>query len=182
MIKNMIFLEKNNASVIRHRGDKLEFIKKDGEVDFPITIDFWEWWKRAVSYVNGDKVDLCLIYDKEYDLLQDSFLGNLEKVSKEETVWNEEYIKSFFWELKPTYFNVCLSGPDGENFYLEDNNNPIQQKRYYTNIILDTKKCIAKEKEENPKKENKALNPIDENDISPIAKYFVDLIHSERRK
>lgn len=174
MIKNMIFLEKNKASVIRHRGDKLEFIKKDGEVDFPITIDFWEWWKRAVSYVDGDKVDLCLIYDKEYDLLKDPFWENVEKVSKEESIWNEEYIKSFFWELKPICFNVCLVGPNEEEFFLEDYKKAIQQKRYYTNIALDMKKSGAKGKED------ETSDPV--SDISPIAKYFVDLIHSERRR
>ena len=31
--KNIIFLEKNMVSLIRHKGDKIEFIKKDGETD-----------------------------------------------------------------------------------------------------------------------------------------------------
>ena len=59
----------------------MEFIKKDGEVDFPVTVDFWDWWKRAISYVEGkDEADFCFIYDKDYDLLHDEFLENVNQV------------------------------------------------------------------------------------------------------
>lgn len=45
MVKNIIFVENSNVSVVRLKKDRLEFLKKDGEIEFPITVDFWDWWK-----------------------------------------------------------------------------------------------------------------------------------------
>ena len=39
--KNIIFIEKDTISVIRHKGNKIEFIKKDGEVYFEVFEGFW---------------------------------------------------------------------------------------------------------------------------------------------
>ena len=71
IVKNIICLENDRASVIRLKSDKLEFVKKDGEIDFGISIDFWDWWKKVVSYVEGDEVDICFIFDKNYLIYSD---------------------------------------------------------------------------------------------------------------
>ena len=38
MKKNIIYLENGMVSLIRHKGDKIEFIKRDGEIDFPVSL------------------------------------------------------------------------------------------------------------------------------------------------
>ena len=96
--RNLIVLEKDIVSVIRHTG-KLEYIKKEGEYEFPISVDFWNWWKKALSYLpDEDELDICFVYDKEYDLLSEEFYMNAKKVEKNESIWNVEYIKTFFWK------------------------------------------------------------------------------------
>lgn len=178
IIKNIIYLENGKVSVIRHKGDHIEFIRKDGEIDFPITLDFWTWWQRAVSYIEGDGADLCFIYDKQYDLLTDIFLKSLKQVSHDKSVWDIKYIKQFFWKLRPTYFNVCMIGLDGQEFFLSENKlSNATQKVFYTNLAFPSKYLEKNNDSEEKMQEN---IEIDENDISDIAKYFVDLIRKER--
>ena len=96
IIKNLICLENDRASVIRLKDDELNFVKKDGETDFPITIDFWEWWKRVVSYIDGDDVDICFIYDKKYDLLSENNILKKNIVNTNDSKWKVEHIKYYF--------------------------------------------------------------------------------------
>lgn len=175
--KNIIFIEKNTVSVIRHKGNTIEFIKKDGEIDFDIFEDFWEWWKNAVSYLKDDETDLCFIYDKDYKLLHDEFLNEIKMVDPSETIWNVNYIKNFFWELKPTYFSVCLVAPSGiETLLGSDKAKKNMQKRFYTNMEFSRmEKSIS---DNNLKNENG--EEIKEDEISSIAKFFTDLLRKER--
>ena len=177
--RNIIFLENGRASVIRHYGQKIEFIKRDGEIDFPITVDFWDWWKKAVSFIDDDDdADFCFIYDKQYDLLNDTFLLGLKLVDSQDSVWDIKYIKSFFWELKPTYFSVVLFGKAKQEYVLGDNNYDVSmQKRFYTNLNVSNFKH-GKKVEINQDVVDEPT--ISDEDVSPIAKYFIDLIRKER--
>lgn len=181
--KNIIFLENNMVSLIRHKGDKIEFIKKDGETDFEINEGFWTWWKEAVSYLEDDETDFCFIYDRDYSILHDEFLNKVKRVEAKDSLWDINYIRNFFWELRPTYFNVCLIDEESRKVYLSDNKQgAVPAKEFYTNMRFDNvqaaKKDVTGSTENNDVR--KGAEQFDESEISDIAKYFVDLIRKER--
>jgi len=176
IVKNIICLENNKVSVIRSKANKLEFVKKDGEVDFPVTVDFWDWWKRAVSYIDGDSVDICFVYDKDYDLLHDNGIIAKNILNSEESSWKVEHIKSYFWELKPTYINLLIVGPEEQEYSLGGDKG-VTSRRFYTNLSFKSyapKKSVS----ENASSEN--IEPVSEDDYSEFARYFVEMIRRER--
>lgn len=177
IIKNLICIENNRASVIRLKSDKLEFVKKDGEIDFPVTIDFWDWWKRVASYVNGDAVDICFIYDKPYDLLQVNDITKNNIINSDESSWKFEHIKSYFWELKPIYFNLQIVGLEQQECVISGNKGPACRS-FYTNLNFNEQdiKHISSAKKEDGDKSSQ----ITEDEYSKFAQYFVDLIRRER--
>ena len=186
IVKNLICLEKDQASVIRFRSDKLEFIKKDGEIDFPITIDFWDWWKKVVSYVDGDEVDLCFVYDKNYDLLQNDEILTNNVINSEKSSWKIEHIKSYFWELKPTYVNLLIVGPEQQECPLGQKND-VTSKRFQTNLdfkVLNvqnkTSKTSTTSTTSKTSKVAEETISVDDSDYTEFAKFFVDLIRRER--
>ena len=177
IIKNLICFENDKASVIRLKSDNLEFIKKDGEIEFPITIDFWEWWKRVVSYIEGDYIDICFVYDKNYDLLQENEITRNNIINFENSSWKLEHIKSYFWELKPTYINIVIVGSEEQEYALNGGKGVIS-RRFYTNLnfnVLNTKKNSSKTDGEEAN-----TSQIAEDEYTEFAKYFVDLIRRER--
>lgn len=177
IVKNLICLENNKASVIRFKSDKLEFIKKDGEIDFPITIDFWEWWKRVVSYIDGDSVDICFVYDKNYDLLQENDVTRNNIINSEDSSWKVEHIKSYFWELKPTYLNLVIVGAEQQEYSL-CGDKVTASRRFHTNLNFKVINTTSNKSEKNI--ENDSTSQIAEDDYTVFAKYFVDLIRRER--
>jgi len=181
IVKNLICLENDRASVIRLRSDKLEFVKKDGEIDFPITIDFWEWWKRVVSYIDGEPVDICFVYDKNYDLLQANSIAENNVINTEESSWKVEYIKSYFWQLKPTYINLVIVGAEQQEYALGGDKGAIS-RRFYTNLNFEVsdESNEVEENIENESTETDSIPPIDEGECSDFAKFFIDLIRRER--
>lgn len=179
IVKNLICLENDKASVIRFMSDKLEFIRKDGEIDFPITIDFWEWWKKVVSYIAGNPVDICFVYDKNYDLLQENDIIENNIINSKESKWKVEHIKSYFWELKPTYLNIVIAGPEHQEYPLNGNKGAAS-RRFHTNLNFAVKKIKSNVPEVDL--ENDSAAQIEEDDYTEFAKYFVDLIRRERGK
>ena len=177
IVKNLICLENDRASVIRFKSDKLEFVRKDGEIDFPITIDFWDWWKKVVSYIEGEPVDICFVYDKNYDLLQENEVIKNNIINSEESSWKVEHIKSYFWELKPTYLNLVIVGPEQQEYPLNGDKGAAS-RRFQTNLnfkVLNTKSKIP---ESGLEKDD--TSQIQEDDYTEFAKFFVDLIRRER--
>lgn len=176
--KNIVYLENGKASLIRYRGGNFEFIKKDGEIEFPIeeNFDFWSWWKNAVSYLeNQDEADICFIYDKEYDLLYDTFFNDINQVSEQNSFWNLKNIQKFFEDFKQIDAKICLLDKNGtEYFFGESLFRTISVKRFYTNLSFSKNKFQKHDK-------NSEQKQSEENDFSDIAKYFVDLIKKERK-
>lgn len=187
IVKNIICLENDRASVIRLKSDKLEFVKKDGEIDFPITLEFWDWWKKVVSYIDGDAVDICFVYDKKYDLLQDNKILNNNIINSEESVWRIEHIKSYFWELKPTYLHLAIGNPDNQEYVLgsaESSN----IRRFSTNLafkiskvgIEETMECEGMRYEDMECGKMDQVLEVEKGEYSKFARFFVDLINRER--
>ena len=177
VIKNLICFEKDKASVIRLKSDKMEFVKKDGEIEFPITIDFWDWWKKVVSYIEGDFVDICFVYDKNYDLLQESEVISNNIINSKDSSWKIEHIKSYFWELKPTYINLVIIGAEQQEYDLSGHKGATS-KRFYTNLDFKVANLKSNVSQTNRKKES--VSKIEEENYTEFAKYFVDLIRRER--
>lgn len=182
MVKNIIFVENSNVSVIRLKKDRLEFLKKDGEVEFPITVDFWDWWKMSLSYIDGDEVDICYVYDKDYDFLSEEFIQNSNILNTEDSSWNLGWIKEYFWKLKPTYFNISIIGLNEQEYNLGgDGSSTKFRKRFYTNLNFK-----GNEKSDNLNQNDSLADGdatadlIDEDDFSPVAKFFIDMIRRER--
>lgn len=176
VVRNLICLENDRASVIRLKSDKLEFVKKDGEIEFPITIDFWMWWKQVVSYIDGDSVDICFVYDKKYDLLQEQTVLENNILNTENSSWKIQHIKSYFWELKPTYINLLIIGSEQQEYVLSGGKNSVS-RRFYTNLNFQA--CDVEVREE-PENEEDSAAQMREKDYSEFAKFFVDLIRRER--
>ena len=182
MIKNIIFVEKSIVSVIRLKKDSLEFLKKDGEIEFPLTVDFWDWWKRSLSYIEGNKVDICYIYDKDYDFLCEEFVQEVNVLNTVESSWNLGWIKEYFWKLKPTYFNISIMGLNEQEYSLGgDGSSTKFRKRFYTNLNFKEEQRSDFDNQGADSLNNYAPSVlIDEDYVSPIAEYFRDMIRRER--
>ena len=84
MTHTYIFLLDNGKIMIFHAvEDDFEIIPNLGEECFPIDENFWDWWKETVSYIDGEETDLCFIYDKHYDIIEDA----PESGAKKESFW-----------------------------------------------------------------------------------------------
>lgn len=172
IICNLICLEKDRVSVIRLKDEKLEYVKKDGEIDFPITIDFWDWWKRVVSYVDEDSVDICFVFDKNYDLLLNNDVVKYNIINTKKSSWRKEYIKSYFWTLKPTYFNLVIVDPKEQEYVLNGDKKAFS-KIFHTNLNFNFGSIKQKLTQD-------SVNEDTLEEYSTFAKYFIDLIRSER--
>ena len=68
----LFFLYNGEVTVInfeKHGQKKFCYEKREGEKCFPISDDFWDWWKRAAAYINGEPVDFCFLFDnREYSV------------------------------------------------------------------------------------------------------------------
>lgn len=176
IVKNLICLENNMVSVIRYKSNKLEFVKKDGEVEFPITVDFWTWWERAVSYIDDESVDICFVYDKDYDLLKNDKIIEKNVLNTENSCWKIEKIQAYFAELRRTYFNIVIVGQNEQEYVLGKDKGPAAH-RFYTNLNIQSYVT---------KKNTKANDSIDQNvqineeEYSEFAKYFIDMVRRER--
>lgn len=102
----MVF-QNGQAAVFCLRNGKrgLDCLTNKGEERFPIREDFWEWWKEAVSYLEGETVDFCFLYDREYEVL------NTEWKMADPSVWNEGLVETYFSE-KTDYSDIILIGKD----------------------------------------------------------------------
>lgn len=167
----LFFIENEYVTVYQFlKGKKkFEYLKRDGSVSYPITKDFWEWWKRASDYVEEvDKLDFCFIYDTDNILISDPFLKNMDMVA-EKSCWDKEAVKSFFNEMvENTHIELCL--PDGKVESFDKENQLFGgalnvKKKFFTNIEIESSNDSV---------------VMDKNGISPFALYFQELRRREK--
>lgn len=181
MVKNIIFIENSNVSVIRLKKDRLEFLRKDGEVEFPLTVDFWDWWKKSLSYIDRDEVDICYIYDKDYDILHEKFVQEMNILNSEESSWNLHWIKEYFWKLKPTYFSITIVGLSEQEYSLGGDDSTAKfRKKFYTNLDFNRGAQAELKNKKTTRDIESSSEQITDEDFSPVAKYFIDMIRRER--
>lgn len=181
MVKNIIFVENSIVSVVRLKNDRLEFLKKDGEIEIPVTIDFWDWWKKSLSYIDDDEVDICYIYDKDYDFLYEEFVQKMNVLNTEKSSWNLGWVKEYFWKLKPTYFSISIVGLNEQEYNLGgDGSSSKFRKRFYTNLNFNGIEKMENVNHSQIDEIETSEELIDEDDFSPVAKFFIDMIRRER--
>ena len=144
----LLFFDREQVMVINYEerdGKKLHYITNQGERQFPFDNDFWAWWKAAVSYIDGEVVDFCFLYDKEYSILNHPFPAALE------SCWNQEILEDFFMEMTE-YSHLSVRTKDNSEIVINNRNLLISNNIpmvFYTNIPLktreNTKKTLSKE-------------------------------------
>lgn len=118
----LFFLEKGKAIVARYEKDideMLQCVSNKGEKSFIISDDFWIWWEQVTSYTKEEQVDLCFIYDQDYEILHKDF--NQVRYSE----WNESLIETFFAQMT-NYSNIKLISEKSGELRIENH------KRNYT--------------------------------------------------
>lgn len=139
----LLFLDNNQVTVVykeRKNGRKLQYITNQGEKKFPLEADFWEWWKSAVSYIDGEAVDFCFLYDKNYPIINHAF----QEAS--ESCWNMEIVEDFLREMTE-YTTLLLISEDGTEIPLNLDCPMFSDSVpsvFYTNIPLKRKENLPK--------------------------------------
>lgn len=170
IFENLFFIENEQVTVFRFfkESKKFEYLKRDGLKQYPITDDFWTWWKETSDYVEDkDKLDFCFIYDHESIITKDTNINSV--IQQDNSCWTLEVIDSFFEEMvDSTHIELYL--PNGRKKKFDK---PCQimggkfntKKKLYTNIIFNMGSV--------------ELNS-NANNISPFAIYFKELKHREQ--
>ncbi len=202
----LFFAEKDELTIlsIKFKGDQefqMEFLKYLGEKTFPLPMNFWDWWKKAVSYTLDDCVDFCFVCDKEYEFTKDEFLSKVEK--PEETNWDLDILKSFFHEYT-SYQKIGLQGEDGDEIELclPEKSSADKKGKFFTSLCgiaeeyavtleeepaevteveaensVSASEHLAQEREDSVKKQEKRRMSGKTTDF---ARYFKDLLEAER--
>lgn len=157
--KYLFFIEENQVMVYCYNEKKGEFKyeKNEGEERFPLSKDFWAWWKEAASFNrNNDSVDFCFICDKICDYINHDF----NKADK--SIWEKSVIQKFFMtQIKYSHIRlkneeqIIIKSYDKENTMFSDNSIRI----FYTNLYKESEKSSE--------------------GISPLCEYFRNKIENE---
>ncbi|WP_291946873.1 hypothetical protein [Campylobacter sp.] len=155
MIRNLFLIDNEKIAVFKYRNEKIEAIKREGEIFFTINEDFWIWWEKIVEYVKDDELDLCFVWNKKNELIfnHSFFVENLE-----DTIWNISIVKKILDKHIP-------------HSKLTNKQETHTQNSFYTNITLQNK--ISKDiyiEEEMLKQETKSQ------------KYFRELMKKEAQE
>ena len=147
MAHTYIFLLDNEKIMICHAvKDDFEIIPKLGEERFPIDEEFWDWWKEAVSYIDGEKTDFCFIYDKHYDIIENA--PESETENSKESYWHIEKIAKFL-KRSTKSGSIRLITADKNEIPLKLWADEGSAKVFYTNMTFaQNKPVFAEEKDE----------------------------------
>ncbi len=123
--------------------EKIRYVTNQGERAFPVSEDFWTWWKNAVSYLEGEPVDFCFLYDRDYKVLHHGL------VMSSDTCWNEKIVESFVNEMMDCP-QVILTLDDGRRRTITKRRTVFserQDKKFFTNVSFDWKEDVGCVKE-----------------------------------
>lgn len=132
----LMLFEKGQVTVAdyeRKRGKGVAYITREGEKTFPVTDDFWSWWKDAVSYIAGEPVDLCILYDRDPGILE----HHMETVKA--SAWNREKVEEHIMEMTD-YSLVGLVTADGRELLFKRRDQMFSDHNaagFFTNLSLD---------------------------------------------
>lgn len=160
----LFFLYNGEVTVInfeKHGQKKFCYEKREGEKCFPISDDFWDWWKRAAAYINGEPVDFCFLFDnREYSVLSHDF------VQAESTCWTRKVVEDFFTGMQD-FSHTSLVSEDGGELRIENTGQMFADNSvtvFYTNISLESSpRTVVSES----------------GDMTPFARYFRELLEEQ---
>ncbi len=132
----LILFEKGQVTVAdyeRKQGKGMAYITREGEKTFPVTDDFWSWWKDAVSYIAGEPVDLCILYDKDPGILE----HHMETVKV--SAWNRENVEEYIMAMTD-YSLIGVVTADGRELMFKKRDQMFSDHTvagFCTNLSLD---------------------------------------------
>lgn len=90
-IRHCLFWYENNmVTAALFKNDNFHIMKIGGEKTIPFTDNYWGKWIEHSGYCTDDKIDFCIIYDKEL-VLPDRLKDVQCEVS--ECIWNRNKIQ-----------------------------------------------------------------------------------------
>lgn len=124
MISHLFFVRKGQVAVFAFCDGKLTPFLKDSKVFFDIEENFWDWWQVRSQFKDGEKTDLCFVWDKQDARIFDSdfFLPKLIG-----SLWDRKKVELVLKELD---FSASIQDENGE-FVGED-----RAERFLTNANL----------------------------------------------
>lgn len=160
----LFFLYNGEVTVIgyeKHGQKRFRYEKREGETHFPISDDFWDWWRKAAAYINGEPVDFCFLFDnREYSILSHDFL------QAENTCWTRKAVEDFFTGMQD-FSHISLISENGREVRIDKADQMFADNTvtvFYTNIPLESsKKKMASES----------------GDMTPFARYFRELLEEQ---
>lgn len=186
----LFFAENDNLKVyLYHQEDKFfEPLKKLGEEVISIinSNEIFTWWKEEASFNSErDTTDFCLIYDKDYDFIEEF---NFNQPNK--TVWSKGVL-NYFLDNYTDYSNVELIHNDNTYKFSRANKNftDYAVKKLHTNVRLKNNDISFKDNKTNIKQDINAKNNVDikakadtktNNNYSALAEFFIDKMASEK--
>lgn len=180
MYQYLFFLERGKISVIYYSSQskrKLNYEPNAGENTFLIKEDFWIWWKNAASYLDGEEVDFCFIYDREYEILQDEFVKTVKQTEK--SCWNRQIVGEFFMEIG-IYSHVVLYMENGDEWRFDQQNIEFMDnslRTFYTNLCWTTQRSG-----EGRRIQEQGKGISEEEELTAFARYYKGLLEAERQR
>lgn len=166
-ITHLMVLKNQKISLFRIHNNKLDNIKREGEIFFDAKSDFWKWWENEAEYMQGDAVDMAFVWDTPSPLITESaFYESLKK----DTQWNQEIILE------------ALSLVGLENLQLLHENCGADQKNVlFTNIEITFDSIVPRNsrKKSNPKEIEIPKKRAQETEAQ---KYYREMIEKEERE
>lgn len=166
-ITHLMVLKNQKIALFRIHNNKLDNIKREGEIFFDAKSDFWKWWENEVEYMQGDAVDMAFVWDTPSPLITESaFYEPLKK----DTQWNQEIILE------------ALSLVGLENLQLLHENCGADQKNVlFTNIEITFDSIVPRVpiKKPNPKAIEIPKKRVQETEAQ---KYYREMIEKEERE
>lgn len=144
MIEGLFVINEGQIAIYMIKNKELEMIKKEGDSLFSIEKFSWEFWRDKVEFIEGDTLDLCFIYDREYQGITDSEFCPKNFKSKS---WD---INSIILALEDLKISARIKDSEGKEF-----GNSKATKIFYTNLVLDNTTKIVKR---NVEKKQKSIN------------------------
>lgn len=169
-----MFIKWQNSIIsVSYENDNFSVLSYLGETTWNYSKDFWETWKKVVSYESSQTVDFCLLCDSPIDISDDLISMSCDA---DHTRWNKRTIQRALDSISnKRLFNVFdLDGNHIAGSTAMFPNEPAIDLYVYTNI-QDVPEELASE--------NKKINSeSDDSEPTEFAEYFIRKLEDDERR
>ncbi|MGN0600743.1 MAG: hypothetical protein ACI4JK_12735 [Oscillospiraceae bacterium] len=169
-----MFIKWQNSIIsVSYENDSFSVLSYLGETTWGYSKDFWETWKKVVSYAKGQAVDFCVIGDSPMGISDDLISMCCDA---EHTRWNKRTIQRALDSISNMHlFNVFdLDGNHIAGSMAMFPDEPAVDLYVYTHI-QDTPEEIASEN-----KKNSSVS--DDSEPTEFAEYFIRKLEDDERR